>query len=124
VCTCASAANWPTFAITFRNVEVYIDPIDYTATVGSGLCTYNFGSISGISELLLGDIFFRNYIITFDKLNNQVGFAGDSIVPVDNSSFSDIDEVLGWILMGTVGLVILIGLIACCCIESSITGIV
>ena len=80
--------------------------------MGSGLCTYNFGSIGGISELLLGDIFFRNYIITFDKLNNQVGFAGNSILPI-SSSFTQTDEILGWVLMGTVGLVILLGLIAC-----------
>ena len=38
--------------------------------------------------MLLGDIFFRNYIITFDKLNNQVGFAGDSIIPIDSANFS------------------------------------
>jgi len=63
----------------------------------------------------------RNYIVTFDKLNYQVGFAGGNILPVDNASFTDADEIIGWILLGAVGLVILIGVLACICVEMSVS---
>lgn len=49
VCSCDSAANWPTFAFNFTNVEVYIEPEDYTFNGGNNLCTYLFGTISGFN---------------------------------------------------------------------------
>ena len=82
VCSCNSAANWPTFAFNFTNVEVYIEPEDYTFNGGNNLCTYLFGTISGFDQILLGDIFFRNYIVTFDKTTSQIGFAGQNITNV------------------------------------------
>ena len=63
---------------SFTELTVFIDPEDYTAKVGSGFCTYLFGSINGFSQILLGDIFFRNYVVTFDKENKRLGFSGET----------------------------------------------
>ena len=33
---------------------------------------------SASSLLILGDVFFRSYIVTFDKANSQIGFYGNT----------------------------------------------
>lgn len=91
-CPCTSTPNWPTFAFNFTNVEVFIEPADYTINVSAGVCSYLFGSISTVSEILLGDIFFRNYIITFDKPNSQIGFSGIRMTNI--TSFNPVTPVV------------------------------
>lgn len=113
-CTC-DTENWPTFAFTFQGVQVFIDPLQYQQTISSGVCTILFGSIGGISEILLGDIFFRKYIVTFDKQNSQIGFSSSSLIPVPVMSWN-IQEILGWALVVLVGMVAIVGLVASCCI--------
>jgi hypothetical protein len=61
----------------FNGIQVTIQQNEYMGLTETGQCTYQFGTISSVSELLLGDIFFRNYVITFDKRNKRIGFAGN-----------------------------------------------
>jgi hypothetical protein len=81
ICPCG-LTTWPTFDFTFNGVEVSINQSSYMSKNDIlDSCTYNFGSLSNLStgtmanQLLLGDTLFRNYIITFDKPNAQVGFS-------------------------------------------------
>jgi hypothetical protein len=74
---CPCKANYPTFAFMFEGIEVYIDQYSYMSQVSASQCTYLFGVISTVQNILLGDIFFRKYVITFDKLNQQIGFYGN-----------------------------------------------
>ena len=91
---------------------------------------------------MLGDIFFRKYIVTFDKSNSRIGFSGAQInnvsgltpepTPVDptpsggssgstNFTMGDtIDEVLGWGLLGLLGVIALIGMMVCMCVQSGV----
>lgn len=117
VCSC-SGTNWPTFAFAFYGVEVYIEPDQYKQVISNDVCTFLFGSISSISEILLGDIFFRSYIITFDKENSQIGFSGNTqALPVISSS---LNNALGWGLMGLLGVIVLFGFAVACCLESDL----
>jgi hypothetical protein len=48
-CSCSNTNNWPTFEFSFEGVQVSIEASQYTQNISSGICTYLFGSISGIS---------------------------------------------------------------------------
>ena len=61
----------------------------------------------------------RNYIITFDKENQQIGFNGDNIQPMPQVSV-DTNELLGWILAGIIGGLTLLGFVTCFCLESAV----
>lgn len=73
---CPCQEEYPTFGFMFQGIEVYIEPSQYMSKYNSR-CTYLFNTMSTVSSILLGDIFFRNYIITFDKLNKRLGFVGN-----------------------------------------------
>lgn len=75
-CPCSSVARWPTFTFMFEGIETYIQPNQYT-TNNTQSCTYNFGTLQTVSEVLLGDIFFQGYTITFNKLTSTIGFSGN-----------------------------------------------
>ena len=99
VCSCSQTIKWPYISFIFTEVKVFIDPEDYIAEVIPGMCTYLFGSIDGFNQILLGDIFFRNYIVTFDKKNQRIGFSGDLHLPPDKGFSHEIMVGLGWTLM-------------------------
>jgi hypothetical protein len=61
----------------FVGIITKIYPKNYTDNVTNpGYCTLLFDTLGDVDNILLGDIFFRNYIITFDKGNQQIGFYG------------------------------------------------
>jgi hypothetical protein len=102
-------------------VVVYIEPSQYTASLNllGTVCTYNFGTLSSVgSILLLGDIFFQGYIITFDKPNSRVGFKGN-LGQVQNV-FLGGSVMFGYIWMGVIGLAILIGLFGFCLLDKDV----
>jgi hypothetical protein len=74
---CPCSINWPTLAFMFTGIETYIYPSQYVESLTNSICTYNFGTLGTVQQILLGDTFFRGYIITFDKINSQIGFKGD-----------------------------------------------
>lgn len=112
-CPCSSTKNWPTFSFLFEGIQTYIYPQQYIGQTLTG-CTYNFGTLSTVSQILLGDIFFSGYIITFDKPQSKIGFKGD-LTLIDNV-FSNNSIIWGYISMGIIGFCILIGLVAFCAI--------
>jgi len=120
-CYCSAANNWPTFAFNFNSVEVYIYPSQYTAQ-SDGICYPMFGSISGFSQILLGDIFFRGYIITFDKLNSQIGFTSNNLTPSTPVNFNT-STIIGWILYAILLLLIIMGITISCHISSFISSL-
>ena len=62
---------------------MYIYPEDYVIEAGE-LCVVNLFYLNlNPPQLLLGDTLFKNYIITFDKENQQVGFNGD-LLPINS----------------------------------------
>lgn len=68
VCPCDY--TFPNFTLYFAGIKVYIYADNYT----SG-CTAMFGVMNG-GGILLGDIFMRNYIVTYDKQGGRLGFKG------------------------------------------------
>ena len=70
-CPCSMISSFPNFTFYFQGAKAYIYNSNYT----SG-CNAMFGPIADLGGILLGDTFMRNYIITFDKTNSQVGFKG------------------------------------------------
>lgn len=96
---------------------MYIQPSQYVGTLSTTICTYNFGTLSTVSEILLGDIFFQGYIVTFDKLNSQLGFKGD--LALVQNVFKKGSQLFGYISMGWIGLAILVGLIAYCSLDQA-----
>lgn len=87
-CACGSYIS-PVFAIYLQGIKVYIYPKNYT-TQFLGICRLEFG-MSKNNYILLGDTFFRNYIITFDKQNAQIGFSGNyrlvSVIGVNSQTY-------------------------------------
>jgi hypothetical protein len=70
-CPCSSTSSWPTFAFIFEGIEVFIQPSQYVGPLTTTMCTYNFGTLSTVGSIvLLGDIFFQGYIVTFNKLTS------------------------------------------------------
>lgn len=61
----------PTFTFYYQGIKTYLYPQNYTLN-----CLALMGAMSGLSGILLGDVFIRNYIVTFDKSNSQLGFKG------------------------------------------------
>jgi hypothetical protein len=59
---------------------VYINANQYTSVINAQNCSYNFGVLSTVPNILLGDIFFRGYTISFDKPNAQIGFYGNMTI--------------------------------------------
>lgn len=57
------------------------------------------------------------YIVTFDKLNSQLGFKGDLRLVQD--VFPKGSQMYGYISMGLIGLAILLGLCAYCSLGQS-----
>ena len=48
---------------------------------------------SEVSSMILGDVFFRNYVATFDKVNSQVGFYGETdAVEIVGTSFFQVSQ--------------------------------
>lgn len=79
VCECTILDSLPKLTFMFSGVEVYIYPEEYVDNFVTN-CIVHLGSINSQPEqLLLGDTLFKNYIITFDKINEQVGFNGESL---------------------------------------------
>ena len=116
-CMCSDTANWPVFSFIFEGIEVYIQPSQYVGQLSTTICTYNFGTLSTVSEILLGDIFFQGYIVTFDKLNSQLGFKGD--LALVQNVFMNGSQLFGYISMGWIGLAILLGLCAYCSLDQA-----
>jgi len=81
-------------------VEVSINSTQYAYNITTDTCTYLFGSIPGFEEILLGDIFFRGYIVTFDKTNSQIGFNRQG---ARASPISDTQKSLSYAIMGVAG---------------------
>jgi hypothetical protein len=73
-CPCSMTSSFPNFTFYFQGAKTYIYNTNYT--IG---CSAMFGPISDLGGILLGDTFMRNYIVTFDKGNSQVGFKGYSV---------------------------------------------
>jgi hypothetical protein len=60
----------------FPGVQVQIDIKDYVVMLNQGICQVYINTISTEStKVLLGDTFFRNNVVTFDKNNARVGFS-------------------------------------------------
>ncbi len=57
--------------------------------MGNGTCQVNFQSLDDVGSILLGDIFFRQYVVSFDKFDGLVGFYGNTrqIFIYDSQSF-------------------------------------
>jgi hypothetical protein len=60
----------------FLGAEVYIPGSAYQFSSGNGYCQVGLQVLSGSDMLILGDIFFRGYTITFDNPNQRIGFYG------------------------------------------------
>jgi hypothetical protein len=103
----------------FEGIEVYIDQYSYMSQVSASQCTYLFGVLSTVQNILLGDIFFRQYVITFDKLNQQIGFYGN-INFLQNVELNGGDTV-GYAMLGTVGLLFFMAVAAYCVLGSFVT---
>lgn len=69
-----------------------------TTQAGTGYCYVQLNDLATLSDaILLGDVLFNQYIITFDKINGQIGFNGNTkVVPIEggNSSFAVGEYVL------------------------------
>ena len=98
----------------FEGVQVNIQPQQYIKQLDTKYCTINFGTISTVPEILLGDIFFQQYVITFDKLNSQIGLMGN--LQVLQNVFPD-GNLFSYIFIGIMGLLVLISTIVYCKIE-------
>lgn len=61
--------------------------------------------------MLLGDTLMRNYIITFDKLNWQVGFNGADIVTLGNPYTQAIQDVT-YVFAGVLVVLFVFGIVA------------
>jgi len=81
---------------------VSINSTQYAYNITTDTCTYLFGSIPGFEEILLGDIFFRGYIVTFDKINSQIGF-GPQRAPPSAINITDTQKSLSYAIMGVAG---------------------
>jgi hypothetical protein len=117
-CLCSSTPSWPTFSFLFEGMQMYIHPSQYARPVPftNGICTYDFGTLSDVgSILLLGDIFFQQYIVTFNKLTSQVGFKGN-FGPMQNV-IPQGGQLYGYVSMGIISLAILIGIGTFCALE-------
>ena len=114
-CPCSSTPNWPTFSFIFEGIQAYIQPSQYTQQLTKTICTYNFGTLGTVgSILLLGDIFFQQYIITFNKLSSQIGFKGN-LGPIQNVMPNG--KLYGYISMGIISFMILFGLAVFCQLD-------
>jgi len=71
-----------------------------------------FGVLDTVPNILLGDIFFRNYVITFDKLNQQIGFSG-KINFLQNIQLGG-GDIAGYALLGIAGLLFVMSTVAFC----------
>ncbi len=77
-CSCASIQKWPSFKLIFEGVATSLHPKSYLVRT-NGYCTFAFGSIeNSYDQILLGDPFFRQYIVVFDQENGKVGFKGET----------------------------------------------
>ena len=85
------------------------------------MCTYLFGSISGFGQILLGDIFFRNYVITFDKDNRRIGFSGDVAPSPDKGFTHEIMVGLGWTLLTLAAALAVFGIVILLCMDEAIS---
>ena len=58
--------------------------------------------------LILGDVFFRQYNVSFSKINNQIGFQGNT----QNVSFNNINIFIygEYILLGIIIIVLIYGI--------------
>lgn len=103
----------------FEGIETYIEPSQYAAQLSLSICTYNFGTLSSVGNiLLLGDIFFQGYIITFDKIHSQIGFKGN--LGLVQNVMPNGSQLYGYVSMGVISLAILIGLFAYCSLDQYI----
>ena len=55
---------------------MFIVPSQYTSNLNNGYCQATFSYLSSVNSIILGDTFFRKYIISFDKINSRIGFYG------------------------------------------------
>lgn len=55
---------------------MFIVPSQYTSNLNNGFCQATFSYLSSVNSILLGDTFFRKYVISFDKINSRIGFYG------------------------------------------------
>jgi hypothetical protein len=113
--TCPCGGNYPTFAFMLQGIEVYIDPSSYMSTLNNRQCTYLFGVLDTVSNLLLGDIFFRNYVITFDKLNSRIGFAGN--INFEQNVALQGGDTVGYALLGIAGLLFIMSAALFCALD-------
>jgi hypothetical protein len=61
----------------FLGAEVYVPGNAYQIQADNGYCMVGLETLSTVSEIILGDIFFRGYTITFDMANQRIGFYGN-----------------------------------------------
>ncbi len=67
-------------------------------------------------------MFFRNYIITFDKPKKRIGFSGSKIQPIQKS-FSSLMVVSSYILLAIIVGVLLFGSFVVCSIGNYIDSV-
>lgn len=75
---------------------MYVPGAAYQNPVGNGTCQVLLQTLTTVSQIILGDVFFRQYTISFDRIDTQVGFYGKitQINKFDPSYFNIIQYIM------------------------------
>lgn len=75
----AQRDTWPTLDIVVGSVVLAVPPVNYfLCSAVSNVCAWLIGTVSGASGVpttILGDVVMQGYEVTFDRVNQRVGFA-------------------------------------------------
>lgn len=107
---CYCSPSWPTLSFMFIGVQVFIPGPAYQTPSGNGFCQVSIQSLTTVGQLIiLGDVFFREYIVSFDRVNAKVGFYGNTapVYVFDPDYF----VVLQYVVCGAVFVLAIVGIV-------------
>ena len=95
--TCYCNRTWPMFLFTFGNgVSVNLSSPYYVfnSPLGNGYCFMTIAGQNFSNIIALGTFFFKGYIISFDRINNRIGFYNKGN-PGNGSSSTGVFDTFG-----------------------------
>lgn len=75
---------------------MYVQGPAYKNAVSGGYCQVLLQTLNSLDLIILGDVFFRGYTISFDRINTRVGFYGQTtkVYTFDYMYFNYIQYIL------------------------------
>jgi saccharopepsin len=71
--TNCDGVGWPDISVQLGGRQYIITGLDYIISAGSGLCKACVQAGDGDGSLLLGDVFHRKFVVTYDFDNKRIG---------------------------------------------------